>query len=68
MERPVNIILKPTIAAILEAQVEAGQFASVEDAIAAAVLGVVPDRGEDSADLSWAKSYVDAGLADLDAG
>ena len=63
-----NIVLKPKIAEIVEAQVAAGEFANVEDAVAAAVLGVGLGRGEGTADLSWAKPYVDDGLADLAAG
>ena len=63
-----KIELKPKIAAIVEAQVAAGQFETVEDAVAAAVLGIGREMGDDTADLSWAKDAVELGLADLSAG
>ena len=63
-----HVELKPTIAAILLAQVAAGHFQSVEDAVSAAVLGIGPDHDGDLGDLSWAKPYVDEGLASLERG
>jgi hypothetical protein len=57
--------LKPRIAAILQAQVAAGHFETIEDAVSAAVLGIGPDLDGDLGDLSWAKPYVDKGLASL---
>lgn len=45
-----------------------GHFDSVEDAVTAAVLGIGPDHDGDVGDLSWAKPYIDKGLADLEAG
>lgn len=63
-----QIELKPTIAGILQAQVAAGDFSSVEDAVAAAVLGLSPEHDRYLGDLSWTKPYIDAGLASLDRG
>lgn len=60
-----QIELKPNIAGILQAQVAAGDFQSVEDAVAAAVLGLSPDHDPSLDDLSWTKPYIDAGLASL---
>jgi len=53
-----RIELKPQIEALLHAQVAAGHFASIEDAITAAVLGV-PLLDSAEADFSWAKPYLD---------
>jgi hypothetical protein len=63
-----QIELKPTIAGIVQAQVAAGDFPSVEDAVAAAVLGLSADPDRSLSDLSWTKPYVDAGLASLERG
>jgi hypothetical protein len=60
-----HVELKPKIAAILQAQVAAGHFDTIEDAVSAAVLGIGPDHDGDPGDLSWAKPYVDKGLASL---
>ncbi len=46
----------------LEAEVAAGRFASVDEALAAAVSGLMAG-GDD--DLTWAKSYVDEALAGI---
>lgn len=59
-----HVELKPKIAAILQAQVAAGHFETIEDAVTAAVLGIGPDY-DDTGDLSWAKPYIDKGLASL---
>ena len=48
----------------LRAQVAAGRFASLDDAIAEAVAGL---RGDDD-ELAWARPLVAEGLAELDAG
>ncbi|MEQ1695522.1 MAG: hypothetical protein ABL901_06740 [Hyphomicrobiaceae bacterium] len=53
-----RIELKPKIEALLQAQVAAGHFASIEDAITAAVLGV-PLHDTAGTDLSWAVPYLD---------
>jgi len=63
-----HVELKPKIAAILQAQVAAGHFETIEDAVTAAVLGIGPDLDGNVGDLSWAKPYIDKGLADLEAG
>ncbi len=63
-----HVELKPKIAAILQAQVAAGHFDTIEDAVSAAVLGIGPDQNGDPGDLSWAKPYIDKGLADIEAG
>ena len=57
-----KIELQPKIEAILKARVAAGHFESVEDAVAAAVLGVRLDPN-DLKDLAWARSYIDAARA-----
>lgn len=54
--------LKPNVGAILEAQVAAGLYVSVEEALTAAVLGVPPAN---VGDLSWAKPYLDAADEDI---
>jgi antitoxin ParD1/3/4 len=48
----------------LRAQVAAGRFPTLEDAIAEAIDSL---RGEDD-DLAWAKPLVEEGLAELDRG
>jgi Arc/MetJ-type ribon-helix-helix transcriptional regulator len=53
-----RIELDPRIEAILQAQVAAGQFASIDDALAAAVLGV-PALEEAAGDLTWAVPFLD---------
>ena len=55
-----NICLRPDQQAWLEAQVAAGHFGSVDDAIALAVSDLMA-IGDD--DLAWAKPYVDEGRA-----
>jgi hypothetical protein len=64
-EGSMQVELKPGIAAILKAQVAAGHFATIEDAVSAAVLGIGPDQDGAVSDLTWAKPYVDQGLASL---
>ena len=56
------IELKPRIEALLKAQVAAGHYASIEDALTAAVLGASPGD-EKLGDLSWARPH----LAEADA-
>lgn len=60
-----NIEIKRHTAAILKAQVDAGHFASIDDAIDAAVLGLI-DMNE--GDLSWAKPLLDEADRDIEAG
>jgi len=64
-----NIRLKPDTEEWLKAQVAEGRFESVEEAVEALVA---EDRLEqerlDAMDLSWAKPYIEEGLADIEAG
>ena len=60
-----KVDLNPTIAALLEARVAAGHYASVEEAVTAAVLGIGEDQGEAFGDLSWIKPYLAAAKASL---
>lgn len=53
-----NIRLKPRIEALLKAQVDAGHFETIEDAITAAVLGA-PVSEAALEDLTWAKPMLD---------
>jgi antitoxin ParD1/3/4 len=57
---PMNIRLPPDQQAWLEAQVAAGHFSSVDDAVTLAVSDLMA-IGDD--DLAWAKPYVDEGRA-----
>jgi hypothetical protein len=57
--------LNPKVSAILNAQVAAGLFPSVEDAITAAVLGAPPLN---LGDLSWAKPYLASADAEIEHG
>jgi len=49
----------------LKAQVAAGRFASLEEAIASAVAGL---RAQEAIDDSWAKPLIDEALEALDRG
>lgn len=61
-----NIRLKPDAEAYLAAQVASGRFTSLEDAVDALARDDQAARAElDATDLSWAKPFVDKGLADL---
>jgi hypothetical protein len=62
-----RIELKPRIEALLKAQVAAGHYASVEDALTAAVLGASPNDDK-LGDLSWARPYLDEADAAIAAG
>ena len=68
-EVAVNIRLKPDTEEWLKAQVAEGRFESIEDAVE---LLVAEDRVAqarlDAMDLSWAKPYIDEGLAAIEAG
>jgi Arc/MetJ-type ribon-helix-helix transcriptional regulator len=61
-----TITLTPKQQAWLEAEVAAGHFASVEEAVQLAVAELM--RPIDTGDLSWAKPYVDAGRAQIERG
>ncbi len=63
-----TIHLKPDLEAILRAQVAAGNFASIEEALEAAILGLAADAQEPDGDLSWAKPYLAEAEADIAAG
>ena len=51
------IELKPKIKEVLQGQVAAGHFSSIEEALTAAVLGV-PLADAPLGDLAWAKPYL----------
>src|SRR5215813_13338514 len=55
-----NIRLPPALEAWLEAQVAAGRFGSVDDAVAVAVADLMAINDDD---LAWAKPYVDEARA-----
>lgn len=59
-----SIIVKPENEAYLVRLVAEGRYASIEDAANAAIVALRIDEG----DLSWAKPYVESGLASLDRG
>ena len=63
-----TITLKPEQEAWLKAHVAAGEFASVEEAARLLIDERIADREFDNDDLSWAKPFVDDGLAALDRG
>jgi predicted transcriptional regulator len=64
-----NIRLKPDTEQWLKSQVEQGRFGSLEEAIEALVLeDQITQEALEKADLSWARPYLDEGLADLEAG
>ena len=64
-----SIAIRPEIVKLLEAQVAAGRFASVEAAIETLALDDAAAEADlAAADLAWAKPYVDKGLADIEAG
>ena len=63
-----NIRLKPDTEEWLKAQVAEGRFNSVEDAVEALVADDRAQAELDAADLSWAKPYIEEGLADIEAG
>ena len=63
-----NVTLKPEIAAVLEAKVRAGVYASVEAALEAAVLHLETAEAPELSELDWAKPYLGAAEADFAAG
>ena len=60
-----NIPLPPAQEDWLKAQVAAGRFASLEEAVASAVARL---QAQDAIDDSWAKPLIDEALAALDRG
>jgi predicted transcriptional regulator len=64
-----NIRLKPDTEEWLKTQVAEGRFESIEQAVEILLVeGRLNQEALDHADLSWAKPYIDEGLADLEAG
>jgi len=63
-----NIRLEPDTEEWLKAQVAEGRFESIEDAVEALVADDRAEAALDEEDLSWAKPYIEEGLADLEAG
>jgi antitoxin ParD1/3/4 len=60
-----NIPLPPDQEDWLKAQVAAGRFASLEEAVASAVAGL---QAQEALDDTWAKPLIDDALAALDRG
>jgi antitoxin ParD1/3/4 len=63
-----NIRLKPDTEEWLKSQVAEGRFESIEEAVE---MLIVDDRLQaklNEADLSWAKPYIDEGIAALERG
>lgn len=60
-----TIHLKPDLQAVLEAEVAAGRFMSVDEALEAAVLGLT---GPIDDDLSWAKPLLAEADRDISSG
>jgi len=64
-----NIRLKPETEEWLKAQVAEGRYESVEDAVEMLVVDAKLNQAVmDGQDWSWAKPYIDEGLAALEAG
>lgn len=59
-----KIELQPQIESLLKAQVEAGLFGSIEEAVAAAVTATFEQAGSDL-DLSWAKPFLASADRDI---
>lgn len=62
-----NLPLPPAQIAWLEAQIAAGRFASLEEALASAVAQLQA-QAQDAIDDSWAKPLIDEALEELDRG
>jgi Arc/MetJ-type ribon-helix-helix transcriptional regulator len=60
-----TVQLSPEQQRWLEAQVEAGHFASIEQAVALAVADLMAMADDD---LEWARPLIEAGLADVERG
>ena len=67
-----TIHVKPHLEAVLRAQVDAGNFPSVEEALEAAILALedaaAGDDDLDDDDLDWMKPLLDEAEADIAAG
>jgi predicted transcriptional regulator len=65
----VNIRLKPDTEQWLKTQVAEGRFESIEDAVEVLVAEDRMTQAElDATDLSWARPYIEEGLAAIEAG
>jgi Arc/MetJ-type ribon-helix-helix transcriptional regulator len=62
-----KIELQANIESLLKAQVEAGLFGSVEEAVAAAVTAAYEQASNDL-DLAWARPYLEQADRDIAAG
>ncbi|MCX7366445.1 MAG: hypothetical protein NTV97_32160 [Alphaproteobacteria bacterium] len=60
-----SVQLSPEQQRWLEAQVAAGHFSSLEEAVAVAISDLMTTSDDD---LEWAKPLVEAGLAELERG
>jgi antitoxin ParD1/3/4 len=63
-----TINLKPEQETWLKAHVATGEFSSVEEAAQRLIDERIAEREFDDDDLSWAKPFVEEGLAALDRG
>ena len=64
-----TITLNPDQEARLRTRVESGDFASVEEAARQLIDEALAERAlEESADMAWAKPYVDEALAEVERG
>ena len=64
-----NIRLKPDTEEWLKTQVAEGRFESIEDAVEVLVAeDRITQAQLDAADLSWAKPYIEEGLAAIESG
>lgn len=61
-----TVHVKPHLEAMLKAQVDAGHFDSVEEALEAAILGL--EELTEEGHLQWLKSQLDAADSDFAAG
>ena len=60
-----SVQLSPEQQRWLEAQVAAGQFSSLEEAVAVAISDLMTTSEDD---LEWAKPLIESGLAELERG
>ena len=62
-----TIHVKPHLEAVLKAQVDAGNFENMEEALETAILALEDAAGGDE-DLAWMKPHLDEAEADFAAG
>lgn len=60
-----TIALPPDLEAWLSANVDSGEFSSIEDGARQLIEERIAQREIETDDLAWAKPYVDQALADL---